>query len=109
MLEEIHFLIKESVVKEEHKDNRKGECELQPLKWIHAIKTTPTNDPPLRFRSRLVSASHATELRHAVVGNAPTISLSTLRELMAIAPTWNRELKANKDSLAIISRDVTKA
>jgi len=107
--DEIQFLIDKHAVEPVLRAEVQPDCEVQPMKWVLFIKRNPAADPPIRYRARLVSASHLTSLRHSLNGNAPTVALSTIRCLLAIAPTWDHELRKKNDELDIIVRDVTKA
>ena len=106
--EEIKFLLK-GTVKPIPTQDRNPDCEIQPLKWVLAIKRSSNSKPPVRYRARLVSASNRTELRHSVHGNAPTVGMHTIRILMAIFPTWFKIAKRNGKKLVFFTRDVTKA
>ena len=106
--EEVQFLLKETV-EVIQADHRNQECEVQPLKWVLGIKRSPTSNPPVRYRARLVSASHRTELRHSVHGNSPTVGLHTIQILLALFPTWFKIAEKEGKKLLFFTRDVTKA
>lgn len=50
-------------------------CEAQPLKWVPAIKSSPSYDPCTRNRARLPSALHRTELLQFVQGDSTTVEM----------------------------------
>ena len=108
MQEEIDFLLK-NTVEPIPESERNRECEIQPLKWILNIKRSPNSKKPIRYRARLVSASHRTKLRHYVHGNTPTVSLHTIRIAMSLFPTWFKESEEKGKKIFFFTRDVTKA
>ena len=108
MREEIEFLLK-NTVKPIQESERNRDCEIQPLKWILNIKRSPNSKNPIRYRARLGSASHQTELRHYVHGNTPTVSLHTIRIAMSLFPTWFKEGERKGKKIFFFTRDVTKA
>lgn len=108
--EEIDFMLKKAVKPIPIKQVPNN-VELQPLKWVLAKKTNTIDDSKNRHRSRIVSASHRTALRHSVHGNAPTVMLSTLRILTSILPTWMKLILkvSQNDRIIMFCRDVHKA
>ena len=102
---EIDFLLSDCV-EPVHIDNVRDGMELQKLKWVLAIKRSPNTNPPIRHRARLVSSSNLSEYRFALNGTAPTVTLSTIRTLMALVPTWD---KLKEDNIQLIFRDISKA
>ncbi|KAI0565265.1 integrase core domain protein [Gracilaria domingensis] len=87
-----------------------GECEIQPLRWIVSIKRNPNSAThPVRHRARLITGSHISSFRHTLSGNAPTISIASLRILLAVTPTWNAQATTREDEMVVLIRDVTKA
>ncbi|MEM1282625.1 MAG: hypothetical protein AAGG81_03645 [Chlamydiota bacterium] len=107
--EEIKFLIDKDVVKPIHISSISDAQEIQILKWVLQIKRNPTAALKIRHRARLVSASSISTLRHKVSGNAPTIGLSTIRIVISIVPTWDKQLRLKNDKMVVQVRDITKA
>ena len=48
--DEIKFLLKDTIEVISDSD-RNLKCEVQPLKWVLAIKRSPNSDPPIRYLS----------------------------------------------------------
>lgn len=85
--EDIDFLVTKSV-KAIPMMQVQENVELQPLKWILMKKTNTFNESKTRNRSRIVTASHRSAVRHSVHDNAPTVMLRTLCMPASILPTW---------------------
>lgn len=65
-MDEVKFLLDAKTVAPILQAEIQPGCEIKPMKWILFIKLSPNTDPPIRFRARLVSASHLAELRHSL-------------------------------------------
>lgn len=81
--------------------------ELQPLKLVLVIKTTIGKELSPHHGSRLVSASHLSQVRFSVHGNAPTVILSKVRLLFEIILKWLQFFP--DDCIIIFCRDTTRA
>lgn len=105
--EEIKFPIYQSVVKPVSPSYFPYNQEIQPLKLILQIQRNPNSVTTLIHQSRLLRASNVSIIRYIVTINAPTISMSSLRSLLLVIPTWDTNLRNKNDKLVIKVRDVT--
>lgn len=103
---EIDFLLKHAVTPIPVKGVPPS-VQIQPLKWLLALKTDIEDSKKKRHQARIVSATHRALLRHSVHGNTPKVMLSTVRIFCCIVPTW-MELSPG-DKVVVFGRDVTKA
>lgn len=103
--DEIKILLKNSIEVISNRDQNL-EREVQPLKWVLAIKHLPNSDPPVRYCARLVSASNRTTLRHSVHGNSPTIGMHTIGILMKMFLTWFKIAAKDGKKLVFLTKNV---
>lgn len=82
---EIDFMLKPAVIPIPITDVP-DHVTLQALKWVLAIKISSENESDTRHRTRLLSATHKSPMRHFVHRNAPTFMHNTLKMLAAILP-----------------------
>ena len=108
--EEMDFMLNQAVNPIPTEHVRKI-VEIQPLKWVLANKTITVDESKDRHRSCIVSASHRSALRQSVHGNAPSVTLSTLRILSSILPKWIQLASKHSPNacILILCRDVLKS